>query len=204
MFVRVIQHAHAFVSSSTKLIFVCLKCNKMYFTWLIKYFSFSFPLKDYFYLFSFLMFKCSEQWFRHFLNFTAAYLMYDYYHIWSTYLHVKIFGWLIGLRASPDKLDEIAWVSRLPTRQSLFRFHLCPFPQKRLIPRLLTWPLTWRWLVQFACEMHTPYLTILIWSYLEERSCLSKRIPGDVLVFASNNCKLGESIRWGRGKGGEW
>ena len=30
--------------------------------------------------------------------------MYDYYHI-NTYLHVKIFGWLIGLRASPDKLD---------------------------------------------------------------------------------------------------
>ena len=143
-------------------------------------------------------------WFRHFLNFTAAYLMYDYHHIWSTYLHVKIFGWLIGLRASPDKLDEIAWVSGLPTPLSLFRFHLCPFSQKRLILMLLTWPLTWRRLVQFACEMDTPYLTILIWSHLEERSCLSKRIPGDVLVFASNNCKLGESIRWGRRKGGEW
>ena len=110
MFVRVIQHAHEFVSSSIKLIFVYLKCNKMQFTWLIKYFSFSFPLKDYFYLFSDVqMFRTIIYfgliWFRHFLNFTAAYLMYDYYHIWSTYLHVKIFGWLIGLRASPDKLD---------------------------------------------------------------------------------------------------
>ena len=37
--------------------------------------------------------------------------MYDYYHIWSTYLHVawdhavKILGLLIGLRASQDRLD---------------------------------------------------------------------------------------------------
>ena len=66
-------------------------------------------------------------WFRHFLNFTAAYLMYDYYDIWSTYLHVKIFGWLIGLRASPDKLDEIAWVSGLPTASLSFSLPSLPF-----------------------------------------------------------------------------
>ena len=39
MFVRVIQHAHASVSSF-KFIFVCLKCNKMHLKWLIKYFLF--------------------------------------------------------------------------------------------------------------------------------------------------------------------
>ena len=46
-------------------------------------------------------------------------------------------------------------------------------------------------------KMHTPHLRIHIWSYLEERRFLSKRMLGDVLVFASNNCKSGESIRRG-------
>ena len=66
----------------------------------------------------------------------------------STYLHVawdhavKILGLLIGLRASQDRLD---------------------------VTTDLTLPLTWRWLAQLTCNMHTPYLTIFIWSYLEQR-----------------------------------
>ena len=71
MFVRVIQHAHASVSSF-KFIFVCLKCNKMHLKWLIKYFFSSFSLKDYFYLFSdvqnsvIIYWILGLFWFRHF------------------------------------------------------------------------------------------------------------------------------------------
>ena len=133
MFVRVIQHAHAFVSSS-KHIFVCLKCNKMHFTWLIKYLTFSFPLKDYFYLFSDVQLR--------------PYLIPQFFKFYRCIRHVWLLSYLTYLPAFQDK--------RLTNRTAGIRHRQIN----------LTWPLTWR-LFNLTCKMHTPYLTILIWSYLE-------------------------------------
>ena len=77
----------------------------MHVKWLIKYFSFSFSLKDYFYLFSdvqnsvIIYWIFGLFWFRHFkiLPLENRRLMI-----------LKTFGWLIGPRALPDDLD-IDW-----------------------------------------------------------------------------------------------
>ena len=101
MFVRVIQHAHASVSSF-KFIFVCLKCNKMHLKWLIKYFFSSFSLKDYFYLFSdvqnsvIIYWILGLFWFRHFEILPLEN---------RRHMILKTSRWLIELWALSEALD---------------------------------------------------------------------------------------------------